>query len=1307
MVITANSITNGENTDNNNSDFELDDVVPEDTVIVAEDTTVEEDTLTDAEIEQGERDYTDDLIAVLKSSDIVGDELTPDELYQLLSDAGYFEDDNENKTADELSTQIIDALSEAELLADSGTNANTDTDDNTNNTDTSDNESDADASAEDSTSDETVTEADGDETAQQEADNTESNESSNEETTENSETVVEPDNTEVIATVAVLLTDNDLLADDEEDLLEDDESDFASSGNTGSEVDLSGSEQSVAKQNTNILEGLSVKSVAKWNTDILESLSVKSVAKWDKNALQRSLANGGQFKINRPESDLRYLIETRTKFIDLDAFKASDYFLSRPSAFLDPSVGESYKLMGDAYWDHQQLDKQLQTQLKRAEYESLYGSNDLGDVMEALYLNSEDEYTRLQDNEDIELSFGIALTQSQIDSLAEDIIWYVNETVEVDGEQHTALVPTLYLANATLDSLTLGGNAFLAANNITLNVEDQIINAGVIAADDTTSISGASIVNARGLIKGGDVNLSAEDYVLNQSGSIVADDELNVSAGQVFNVADEEDISQRRDKITTVSEGSLLQAGDLNINAGTFVNTASDIKAENATINAQEVLIGTQQNTTDLKEGGGSHYSNSQSTEHVGSNVDIAENLAINANTVDIQGSNVSAENAQIVSNELNVVATQDSQSVQMKSKSKGGWFGDDSSSSVNSSRVINNQSELNVSNNLSIKTQETVIIASQVKAKALEIETDILKLISQKDIDFLQESSDTSGILIRKITDKGYQKEEVIAATIQAENITLNGKSINDALTPQSIEDQVLRTLSSQDTLTDALKVQGIDLQSLTADNKEWDESITTLSSAGQLIVQAVVAYFTAGAGNALVAGGLEAAKQTLMQQVLAAAVQSLVRQGVSQLATAAITGNSPEFNIKSMVKGALVAGATVYASGFINADMGLAEGSFASEAANTVSSAGINTAINGGSFADNLKNSAISTVGENAAGVIGANKATLGELGHKLTHAGLGCAMASAGGGDCGAGAFGAVVGEMLAEQVGDSDLDDDTVLMLSQIGVVVLASASGLDVEDANTTATNAVQNNYLSKRQEEKFAKELKECQGVVACGLKVAEKYGVSVSQDAALGAGVVAGLGEGVYNEAKELVEVLANPSQAIEGIKALLNDPSLIVNVAQAELDEVKGLLADFEREFERAGLDGAFGAGESLGQVAGKAIALIGGTATGVGGAALGTSKAISRITKSVNKVKQIDKWSRTPKTIQDKLTLEAAKKGAGEPIIISLGDSKYKGMEKWEYKVTSKEGKQSVVHYVKDPKTGKMMDFKFKKHSTGEIP
>jgi hypothetical protein len=64
---------------------------------------------------------------------------------------------------------------------------------------------------------------------------------------------------------------------------------------------------------------------------------------------------------------------------------------------------------------------------------------------------------------------------------------------------------------------------------------------------------------------------------------------------------------------------------------------------------------------------------------------------------------------------------------------------------------------------------------------------------------------------------------------------------------------------------------------------------------------------------------------------------------------------------------------------------------------------------------------------------------------------------------------------------------------------------------------------------------------------------------------------------------------------------------------------------------------------------------------------------------------------------------MTLDAAKSGEGRPLPIKLIDDRYEGMEKIRFKTKSDNGKISVVHYVRDPKTGKLMDFKFKKHST----
>ena len=76
--------------------------------------------------------------------------------------------------------------------------------------------------------------------------------------------------------------------------------------------------------------------------------------------------------------------------------------------------------------------------------------------------------------------------------------------------------------------------------------------------------------------------------------------------------------------------------------------------------------------------------------------------------------------------------------------------------------------------------------------------------------------------------------------------------------------------------------------------------------------------------------------------------------------------------------------------------------------------------------------------------------------------------------------------------------------------------------------------------------------------------------------------------------------------------------------------------------------------------------------------------------------------DKFSRTPKSLMDEMVLDAAKQGKGTKIIDDLGDPKFKGMEKWSYSEKSASGLRSEVHYVRDPKTGELMDFKFKHHA-----
>ena len=89
----------------------------------------------------------------------------------------------------------------------------------------------------------------------------------------------------------------------------------------------------------------------------------------------------------------------------------------------------------------------------------------------------------------------------------------------------------------------------------------------------------------------------------------------------------------------------------------------------------------------------------------------------------------------------------------------------------------------------------------------------------------------------------------------------------------------------------------------------------------------------------------------------------------------------------------------------------------------------------------------------------------------------------------------------------------------------------------------------------------------------------------------------------------------------------------------------------------------------------------------------------EAKAKIARNTEHPIPADGWRRVPETIQDRMALESARKGAGKKLIDNLGDPRYRGFEKWEYKVKSAAGADTVIHYVRDPSTGKLSDFKFK--------
>ncbi|UOB60234.1 filamentous hemagglutinin N-terminal domain-containing protein [Burkholderia pyrrocinia] len=141
----------------------------------------------------------------------------------------------------------------------------------------------------------------------------------------------------------------------------------------------------------------------------------------------------------------------------------------------------------------------------------------------------------------------------------------------------------------------------------------------------------------------------------------------------------------------------------------------------------------------------------------------------------------------------------------------------------------------------------------------------------------------------------------------------------------------------------------------------------------------------------------------------------------------------------------------------------------------------AGVQTAIQGGSFLTNLRNSAVADVAAAAAYSIGnvanipGSPIEVGTPGYWLAHAALGCAAGAATGQGCGGGAIGGAASAMIAPSLvnqfgGAGNLDQGGLAALSSIVMAAsggLAAIAGQNVQGAMTAGQNEALNNSGQK------------------------------------------------------------------------------------------------------------------------------------------------------------------------------------------------------------------------------------------------
>jgi filamentous hemagglutinin len=406
-----------------------------------------------------------------------------------------------------------------------------------------------------------------------------------------------------------------------------------------------------------------------------------------------------------------------------------------------------------------------------------------------------------------------------------------------------------------------------------------------------------------------------------------------------------------------------------------------------------------------------------------------------------------------------------------------------------------------------------------------LTLAGDRINLLPQTTETTTRNTSQGGDVAWQKTTDKGttdqklnYNQLNVGQLTINANHIQagLGAKDSVEALGKQPGMDWV-NQLQNDPKLKD--KVDWVKVEEA---HKNWDFRQQGLTPEAAAVVTIVVAYFTAGAasslGNAAAVGAGQGAATTIAVgttvtttttlTAAGAVISGAVTAGVTALAsqaTVALINNQGDIGgalrdlgssasvknlLTAIVTGGVLGGLNLNPTGLPTAGGGSQE-FFAQLGQNLQAGAAravIGTAINGGSFEENLrdglKNAILDTVAAQVANQIGdlTKKNVLDDFTNKVAHAVAGCmvgAVRADNAGGCGAGALGAAIGELAAEAYGRQGDTTQFAAMIAGLAVAI-TGGDAAQINLGSQAGANAASNNFL-KHDEAARREALKDKQ----------------------------------------------------------------------------------------------------------------------------------------------------------------------------------------------------------------------------------
>ena len=646
--------------------------------------------------------------------------------------------------------------------------------------------------------------------------------------------------------------------------------------------------------------------------------------------------------------------------------------------------------------------------------------------------------------ESLQLTVGVHLSRDQISRLNQSIIWYVEETI--NGER--VLAPRLYLA--ATDAIAFGPNgASIVAASVDL-ASTRIDNSGDITATD------------------GAVELTAGEDIAVRSGRVTASGDVRLRAGGALSVVT--DTTQvrtaNRGMQTLVGRKAWIDAGGrLTLEADeSVVIQGADIRAdEDVDISAGDVLVvGSVAVDQRVNFDDGETYDRSTQTTNRGSTIEAGGDVeTVSGSDTIIQGSTVRA-GGDVDVTALGGVATLSARNVTDSQMQRGGG-----KKSGTSRTVDNIRTQVLAGGNVRITALTGDIISQATKFQAegrqpdspaddaagtvtLDAEQGQVALLSATDESSWTYQSSSSNVFFYKSRDAGAVDTNVIMTEVDAQggliiraapwSVDESGAAtggvrveIRDA---GSLEANIatLAEVPGLEYLADLQARDDVDWQTVREIHDSWDYKAQGLSGVAAAVIAIAVTVATKGWGAKLffsqaainAGGSMVAAANAGFSMLAANASVSLINnrgdlgavlkdlassQSLRSLATAMVTAGLTNGLLPEHLTGP-----------FAKLELGAQIQRVAIEQS---VSAAAQTVINGQPIDDTLKYALISS----ATQIIGANVASrigeafegsqgINKVGKYIAHATLGCGIGAAYGGSCAAGAAGSVIGEVVGE-------------------------------------------------------------------------------------------------------------------------------------------------------------------------------------------------------------------------------------------------------------------------------------------------